>query len=836
MPDFPSLFLLTLKRMVAFSALWLERLVLFLWLPFLWCMFFVGLWLFDVPRTFGGWPAFFVSLVFICGLIALLYRGRGYFIRPSPHDVDRFLEVESKVRDRPLTGAKDILINTQKSTTRALWSLRMRNLHAGSDALKFTMPRPILGVRDQYGLRFAILLFAIAGFIFAGSLRWERIETGLFPYAPVMQNQFATLLDIRIVPPDYTQMADIFAQGDDVIEIPENSVIKISGQSRAGFLKLRVNNVKTPFKTETRGQYFYEGVMTEDSHIDLSQFGLSKLQYELEIIKDEAPAIVQKDDPAPLPDGPLRFHFMVYDDYGVETLYASMNIDPKMMQDAPIGAPYFEERLVMSPDKEEFEIRPVFDLTGHPWAGLPVVFNFKVSDQTGQEGVLPPIEIILPERVFSHPVAQSLIAARKKLAWLPTAGYAGLSDDLFPILTRPDTFHDDMVVFLGLRSVISRLDYAMPSEEIARGIMDILWMLALRVEDGNMTMAARKMRNMQSALERALNNPNASQQELLTMMDSLKESMGDFFRELMRDLQKMAGENTMDSLLPEDFDADALDIGNMAQMMDQLENAIRDGETQKAQELMAEMQRMMDQLDPSVIQPMPEDMKMMSKGVDEIKELIERQEDLKAQTEQQANIIADTLETLRLYQQFLPEGERMKTLNAEDGKLQRMAIADTTGHQVEQDALRFVLGRLMLEAGEILDELPENLGLAEHEMRKSADALGENVPADSLPFQEQAIAYLKEAQEQLSQQLAARIKQTRFLTFGGGGAQKYDPLGRPYGEDEGDGSGYGSEVKIPDKNERRRAQDILKKLRERSGEYNRPEEEREYLRRLLKQF
>ena len=60
---------------------------------------------------------------------------------------------------------------------------------------------------------------------------------------------------------------------------------------------------------------------------------------------------------------------------------------------------------------------------------------------------------------------------------------------------------------------------------------------------------------------------------------------------------------------------------------------------------------------------------------------------------------------------------------------------DTSTHKVEQDSLRYILGQLMLEADEQLGEIPENMGLAEREMRDAAKELGENEPALAIPLQ-----------------------------------------------------------------------------------------------------
>lgn len=132
--------------------------------------------------------------------------------------------------------------------------------------------------------------------------------------------------------------------------------------------------------------------------------------------------------------------------------------------------------------------------------------------------------------------------------------------------------------------------------------------------------------------------------------------------------------------------------------------------------------------------------------------------------------------------------------------------------------------------------------MAEQEMRSSSDRLRQNDPKGSIPHQELAIQYLKDAQDDLSQQLQERMQQ--MLGPGDpmlsqGAPQQYDPLGRPMpGGEEGGKQPFSptSRVKIPDEAERKRVQEILKILREKSGDFTRSKEELDYFRRLLKQF
>jgi hypothetical protein len=63
-------------------------------------------------------------------------------------------------------------------------------------------------------------------------------------------------------------------------------------------------------------------------------------------------------------------------------------------------------------------------------------------------------------------------------------------------------------------------------------------------------------------------------------------------------------------------------------------------------------------------------------------------------------------------------------------------------------------------------------------------------------------------------------------------SSQQDPLGRPQRDV---GADIGSTVKVPDEIDTQRAREILETLRQRLGELYRPEQEREYLDRLLQQ-
>ena len=143
----------------------------------------------------------------------------------------------------------------------------------------------------------------------------------------------------------------------------------------------------------------------------------------------------------------------------------------------------------------------------------------------------------------------------------------------------------------------------------------------------------------------------------------------------------------------------------------------------------------------------------------------------------------------------------------------------------------------MLDAAEKIDKIPESMGKAEQEMRSSENRLGESDPHGSIPHQEKAIEHLKESQDELSEQLKQRMQQMVGIGMGGSGTGQRDPLGRQFNDDDDpNGKSENSDVKVPDEHQKKRVDEILRTLRDRSGDRSRSDDELDYFRRLLRQF
>ncbi|MDB2683066.1 DUF4175 domain-containing protein [Alphaproteobacteria bacterium] len=836
-----------------------EAFVLAFWRIAAWVFAFFGLWLFEIPQGFGVWISGFVALAFFGGLGFFLYKDLKLFHLPRSWNILRRIEIDSSVKHRPLSGQREKLVQLYSEDARVLWEKNKRSLNGYLSFLKRPKTKGLRQSRDRFGLGFAAFVFFGFGIIAAGSGWQERIQQGLIPVSFSVPGRVQAIR-VTIVAPDYTNLAPLYLGQDEsgaTLEIPQGSKVKTLVQGGWGAPKLVMNDRDYDLASEDQKIYTSENnvpdiAQNEDEEfsgsISVRQLMHPKASWRYKTVPDLPPEIRKSEQGAEgesydvITETMIRIPMIVKDDYSVESVEIMMDLDPEVEQ-APLGEKMAELRSVMSPSGENYEISPVVDYSAHTWAGLPVVFRVTARDHLGQTAELEPISMVLPEKTFRHPVAKRLIAMRKELAWTPTMETQEMASEVEEILFKPSSFHEDLGVFLALRSASSRLYWHKPEVENTKSVIALLWDIAVAIEDGNLSIAMRKLRDAQNSLERALRDPDMSQDEISELMSEMRQAMANYMNEMSRELQKQMESGEQNSVISPEMLGQIIDPGSMASFLDQLEQEMREGNMDKVQEMLSELSEMMDGMS-SQMAEMPEDMQMMEDGVNELQELIERQEALLDQTQGQVEKVRtpqDFGTIIPLDEEFLKQFGIENMPPAPDGEA--TPEVNTAQNKSEQEALRLILGQLMLDAAEVLEEIPENMGLAEQEMRLSSARLGENKPAGSVPHQEEAIRQLKEAQQKLSQKFMARMQQMVGFSLSGRsfgmrpGMMKQDPLGRPYGGEEQDGGMYpGSKVKLPNDAEKKRALEILRELRRRSSERDRPQGELEYYRRLLKQF
>ena len=835
-----------MRRLARLAVLW-ENATLAFWRTDCWIGFFIALWLLQIPALLGVAGNVVALIVFLGGLFVLLRRSLKSFRWPDNNMTDRRLEQASDLENRPLALLEDRLANPDKESTRSLWKDGREIAFSTITKLRLFPPRPLLAAYDPLALRIFVGVILVTGLFVAGPQWPDRLQAGLFPFSANSTGSASNDIVLWVVPPEYTAMPQTTLQGTGqsktVIDVPEGSIIKTRVQGWFGTPEMRIGDARIPLTQDDKKNWSLETKAAPANKIEIYQGWRTRSSIPINFIPDNPPQITLRDDIATLEKGAMRIPVTVQDDYGVRKLTMRMTLDPTV-EEAPLGTMVEESRTMASAANTETEMNPVYNLAWHPWAGLPVIIEVEAQDFPGHNEAIPPLHTTLPERAFYHPAAKKLIDLRKRLIWTPQATIRNTIYDIESLLLNPEEFDNDIVAFLSLRSMSSRLHYD-PSQESVIAIIEQLWDTALRIEEGNLSMAARDFRKAQKELQTLLDDPSATDEEIAIAMENMRQAMAEYFQEIFRALQKEMAKNNNQVGTPDpEMFSNMLNAQDLASFLDQLQAEALSGNRDSAQQLLSQLQQMMDGLSSSMDFSIPPQMQALMEQISALKELIEKQKSLLARTRLEADRVESS--TPKTYPEFLPDDldfmnqmetgvmppppqmvSPLKNINP------KAKTAQTKMWRAEQEVLRETLSDLMLEADAQLGDIPENMQKAEPEMRNAGNKLGENRPDLSVPHQQQVLDYLQEDMDKMKGQVGQMMKQMALMSFGMG---PLDPLGRPLNEGDGPSLLPGSKVKIPDKAERKRVQEILKTLRQRSGELQRPEYELEYYRRLMRQF
>jgi tetratricopeptide (TPR) repeat protein len=334
-------------------------------------------------------------------------------------------------------------------------------------------------------------------------------------------------------------------------------------------------------------------------------------------------------------------------------------------------------------------------------------------------------------------------------------------------------------------------------------VLDLLWDLALRIEDGALSLAERDLRAAQQELQEAL-EADASPERLAELMDRLQEAL-DKYLEL---LSESGEDSLLDPKQLETLESEGLlrNRDDFTQMLEQMREMAMTGAREAAQEMLQQLQEMLENLQVGGRAP-----QMTAEGqplLKRLQEIMTEQDELLEETFDEAVSGG--------------QGEQASPGRGEIG-------AD------RQESLRRALGEVMRQIGERGEAIPEGLGRAERLMRDAREELRRGRPDRAIDPQAQALQQLQEGASALMNRLTAGAQGERP---GRGNRprpfdQMRDPLGRLPPGKGGDPTGY---VEIPKKSDVQRSREILDELYRRAGERHRPRDERDYIDRLLRWY
>jgi hypothetical protein len=508
--------------------------------------------------------------------------------------------------------------------------------------------------------------------------------------------------------------------------------------------------------------------------------------------------------PARTRRGVLRLDYEASDDYGVVSISAIIERIDQVDQDG------FEiDLLLPGGDRREVAHSSFHDLTAHPWAGLHVDLRLAAEDANGQRDVSYPVRLVLPERIFNHPVARALVELRKQLSLDPDARLPVIRK-LADLYSRPQHFYHDLTVALAIRLAERRLIYD-PTKDAVGQVQRLLWDTALHIEEGEFAVAERDLREIQEALMRALEG-NASDEEIARLMEQLQQAMDRYLEALAKQLMEQLAQGA--EMQPMPPDAQILGGDELRDMIERARDLAQSGARDAARELLSQLREMLENMQAGLMNQQFADNEFGAwQMMEQLDSMMRRQQELLDRSYQRSQ-----------------QGE------PQSGEELSRQLQENLSDAGQQENLRRELGRMMRELADMLNGMPRPLGRAEQAMRDARDALEQGQPSQAVDPQTRAVDQLQQGMQGMAEQIIEQMSNTAQRGSGQTGVQPgqgRDPLGRRWGS----GNREAIEgVQIPDQMDIQRAREILRELRIRRGDRNRSIDELQYIDRLLRRF
>jgi len=777
--------------------------------------------------------------------------------RTSREEGMKRVETASSLEGRPLAALDDAPFDTTSPQGMALWHAHQASMASKVKRLAAGLPAPRTELFDRWALRAPVLLLLVVAFFVAGPQRSERISQAFAPLqsAPTVPVR----IDVWATPPAYTSLpprtllagitTDATADPPIGAMLPTGSrlTILLSDPDAVTASLTPMNGTGALTLTSTEEVGSLETVLDADVTLELvAQRGAISLP--LLITPDRPPTIRFAGDPQASAVGAIEILYAAEDDYAVESAHADVEPADERYADATplIDAPRIDLILPQTPTGGTVETTR--DLSAHPWAGLDVDMTLVATDGAGQEATSETLTVLLPQRPFRESLARALVEQRRLLA-VDTRTRPRVLTALEGLALAPETFmEDELTTFLALTVTTQRLRFADGNDDLL-AVVEMLWQLALQVEDGDLSLAAERLREAEENLSDALEN-GASEEEISALMDELRQAFQEYMQALAEQLQ-----NQDMAQMPQDMPMANLNPLAMQDMMDQIQDLAELGATDAARELLEQLREQLDQLRGAQAmeqrEPTPQE-----------QQLRESMQELQAITREQQRLLDETFpfssdaqrQEVRPPRQFSTPGGENDQSNRPTPNENGGPQSDPLGDLAEQQrALEDQLQDLMDQLRD-LGLNPDQFGEAGDAMDGAGQMLEQGDATTALGEQGRALEALRQGAQDVMEQLAQGEGQggegqaqgpgqspgpgqgMPRITFGpgGDGQRGTDPLGRPQRESGGrraDGT-----VRIPEETDIQRARDILNEIQRRLGEQVRPQVERDYLDRLIDRF
>jgi uncharacterized protein (TIGR02302 family) len=792
-----SLAALAVERAARVAAALATLLLFFLALSF------AGLWLEIGPTArLAGVLAFAAAAAFV--LLRALAKG-------PPRRREALVRIDSApgAAHRLAASLEDNLAGERPDpATRALWTLHRRRLEEKLATVTAPQPNPDLPRRDPLALRAAALVAALAAAIAAGPDRVTRLAAA-FDWAGAGAEAASGRVDAWLDPPAYTGRPPVVlprraegAAGPIAAPIHSTLIVRSFGAGAVAAASAGLAPLPAAPRRGDAKEHEERLELRGDAQLTLRGAG----SFELAAIPDRPPTIAPTEPPRGTGRGALTLAYRIDDDYGVAAAEATAALPAGRSGRSLFPPPRLALALPPTPAGLG-EVKATLDIADHPWAGAQVALTLIAHDEGGNDGVSAPIEITLPERRFTQPLARALVEQRRNLALDPDHS-SRVRIALDALSLGAALFETPSAIFLGLDAARSRLERARDDSDL-REVADLLWAMALSLEEGDASQAERELRAAQQELREALAR-GASEEEIARLTERLRAAMEAFLNSLAEKNAERGREAPGEDGRP----SRTIGADELQAMLKEIEKAERAGDLAEAQRLLDDLQDILENLRPAQAGRPDPRAEAMTRALDEIDRLTREQQQLRDDTSRAEQ-----------------RGQKGRPSSDSETRSRQRALRDRL--EREQERLR--------RSGE---PTPQDFNDAEKSMREAEQALGSggrDGQGRAVDAQGRALQSLRRGADQLASRLqdgegedasGSGSGSTRGRRAALGAGEDADPLGRPTGRRG-----------APDSRMRRdplglppavRARRVQEELRRRLGQPERPAEELDYYDRLLK--
>ncbi|MFN3144539.1 MAG: TIGR02302 family protein [Paracoccaceae bacterium] len=781
----------------------------------------------------------------LCALGTLGFALRGAFRFRWPSRAEALERLDRTLPGRPIAALSDTqVIGAGDAASAAVWQAHVARMAARVEQARAVSPDLRMAARDPFALRYVALLVLVMALGFGSIWRVSSV-TELAPGNAALAA--GPSWEGWVEPPAYTGKPSLYlndiAAGE--LAVPEASRVTLRFYGEVGALTLsetvsaRIGELPPASDPEQSFEIRQPGEIVID--------GAGGRSWTVAVTPDATPQ-VRLDGPAERsPTGEMRLPFAASDDYGVVSgqVEFALDLDAVDRRHGLAVLPEERETLVLdlpmpiAGDRREFAETLVDDLSQHPWVGLPVRVTFTVADDLGQEGRSTPETMDLPGRRFFDTLANAIIEQRRDLLWSRENG-PRVAQILRAISHRPEDAFDSETAYLKLRVALRRLEVGNEfglSLERRDEVAEALWDVAVMIEDGTLSNALARLREAQERLAEAMRN-GASDEEIAELMQELREAMQEYMRQLAQQ-QQQDGQEQAEAPPSQTITGDQLE-----QMLQRLQELMEQGRMDEAQQLLDQLSRMMENM--RITEGQQGQQSPGQQAMEGLSEMLRDQQELSDETfgdlQDQFQQPGQQGEQGQQGQQG-EQGQQGQGQGQMPGQGQSGTQPGDGGQQSLADRQRALRQELQRQQGSLPgagtpegDAARDALDRAGRAMDDAEDALREDDFAGALDSQAEAMEALREGMRELGEAMAQQQQQNGQQGDANGQAnnsQRRDPLGRDVGANGQIGT---DEQLLQGEDVYRRARELLDEIRRRSSDQERPDQELEYLKRLLDRF